>query len=145
MGRRHPDLLSVLAREAAGILRALQTEAQKADRVPAEADFVLLLVEEETDPSLVPLPDLKDRAGSALALATEASEGRVALSKARRHLRAHGASLGSREMVFSPDQFGPMGMESDAQRERLEILLRTLAHDAERLRLRREGWEEPLE
>ena len=31
----------------------------------------------------------------------------------------------------------------DGLRERLEILLRALVVDAERLRLRREGWEEP--
>jgi hypothetical protein len=30
-------------------------------------------------------------------------------------------------------------------REKLEILLRALVIDAERLRLRREGWEEPEE
>jgi hypothetical protein len=51
--------------------------------------------------------------------------------------------LGARELVFSPEQFGVLGLESDGARERLEILLRALVLDAERLRLRREGWEEP--
>ena len=69
----------------------------------------------------------------------------MAVAQARKHLRAHGAALGSRELVFLPEHFGHMGMESDSMREKLEILLRTLVHDAEGLRLRREGWEDPEE
>ena len=127
------------------MLRALQAECVPAPRVPPEADFVVLLVEGDADPRALALPDLKDRAACALGLAEDPGAGRVAVNEARKHLRAHGAVLGSRELVFTPDQFGPMGMESDAMREKLEILLRTLALDAERVRLRREGWEEPVE
>lgn len=132
--------LATLAKEAASILRALRAPA---DAELPEADFVLLLVEEGADARDLALPDLKDRAGSAVALATDASEGRAAVAQARKQLRARGAALGARELVFSPDQFGHLGLESDSARERLEILLRALVVDAERLRLKREGWEEP--
>lgn len=142
--RSHATLV-VLGREVASMLRALRAEAKLQDDVPPEADFVVVLAEEASDPKALSLPELKDRAASALGFAQDAAEGRVAVAQARKHLRAHGAALGSRELVFGPEHFGPMGMESDAMRERLEILLRALVLDAERLRLRREGWEEPLE
>lgn len=142
---RHQPTLSVLAREVASMLRSLRAEARPEAAVPGDADFVVVLAEEGTEPAGLALPDLKDRAGCALGFAEDGAEGRVAVAQARRHLRAHGATLGSRELVFSPEHFGPMGMESDSMRERLEILLRTLVLDAERLRLRREGWEDPIE
>lgn len=142
---RSQQTLSTLGREVASILRALRAEAKPQDAVPAEADFVVVLIEEDADPKGLGLPDLKDRAACALGFARDAAEGRVAVAQARKHLRAHGAALGSRELVFTPDHFGFMGMESDSMRERLEILLQALVLDAERLRLRREGWEEPLE
>lgn len=138
-------LLVVLGKEVASILRALQAEARVQGDVPGEADFVVVLAEAGGDPRALVLPDLKDRAGCALGLADDAGEGRIAVNEARKHLRAHGAVLGSRELVFGPEHFGAMGMESDAMREKLEILLRALVLDAERLRLRREGWEDPLE
>lgn len=140
---RNPAILATLAKEVGAILRALRAEAAPQADVPPETDFVVLLAEETADAKALALPDLKDRAATALAYASEAAEGRVVLSQARRHLRAHGAVLGSRELVFTADHFGHMGMESDAMREKLEILLRALVLDAERLRLRREGWEEP--
>ena len=142
---RNQATLSALAREVAAILRALRAEARPETGVPPEADFVVVLVEEGADPASLPLPDLKDRAACALGFAEAGAEGRVAVAQARKHLRAHGATLGSRELVFAPEHFGHVGMESDAMRERLEILLRTLVLDAERLRLRREGWEDPIE
>lgn len=145
VGRGNAAILSELGREVASILRALRADAQARPAVPAEADFVVVLVEEAADPKALALPDLKDRAACALAYAQDAAEGRVAVSQARKHLRAHGATLGSRELVFGPEHFGPLGMESDAMREKLEILLRTLVLDAERLRLRREGWEDPID
>lgn len=134
--------LPALAKETASILRALRAEAA----APLdEADFVVLLVAPGADPRAFVLPELKDRAGSAIAIAEDASEGRVAVALARKHLRSHGAVLGARELVFTPEQFGYLGLESDGARERLEILLRALVLDAERLRLKREGWEEPAE
>lgn len=145
---RNGASLATLAKEAASMLRALRAEARIEAALPeatAELDFVLVLVEASADPKALALPDLKDRAAVALGFAPEATEGRVAVAQARKHLRNHGASLGARELVFLPEHFGHMGMESDAMREKLEILLRTLVVDAERLRLRREGWEEPLE
>jgi hypothetical protein len=145
VGRRHQAILSTLSREAAAMLRALRAAAAPADAVGADADFVVLLVEAGADARDLALPDLKDRAASVLGFGEDAAEGRVAVAQARKHLRAHGAALGSRELVFTPGHFGHVGMESDAMREKLEILLRTLVLDAERLRLRREGWEEPLE
>ncbi|HWH07794.1 MAG TPA: hypothetical protein VNX21_01255 [Candidatus Thermoplasmatota archaeon] len=130
--------LPTLAREAQSILRALDAPA---DADAPAADYVLLLV--EPGGADAELPDLKDRAASAVAVAEDAAEGRVAVVAARKRLRAMGATLGSRELVFSPAQFGYLGLESDSARERLEILLRALVLDAERLRLKREGWEEP--
>jgi hypothetical protein len=134
------EALPTLRREAAAILTALNAPA---DAALKDADYALLLVDGEADPRALPLGDLKDRAGSAVAVAQDAVGGRAAVALARKHLRAHGAALGARELVFSPEQFGVLGLESDGARERLEILLRALVLDAERLRLRREGWEEP--
>ena len=133
--------LATLAKEAASILRALHAPADAPD-APG-ADYVLVLVEEGRDAEEAALPELKGRAASAVGLAKDATEGRAAVALARKRLRARGASLGARELVFSPEQFGYLGLESDGARERLEILLRALALDAERLRLKREGWEEP--
>lgn len=141
--RRHAPQLQALAKESISILRALRAEARLAERVPGDADFALLLVEPETSPADIPLPDLKDRAGSVLGVGEPAAEARVAVAQARKHLRASQAALGARELVFSPADFGYLGLESDGLREKLEILLRALVLDAERLRLRREGWEEP--
>jgi hypothetical protein len=133
--------LSTLAKEAAAILRSM---AAPAEAEPSAADYVLLVVEPGVDArSQAPLPDMKDRAGSAIAVAEDEAAGRAAVAAARKALRAQGAALGARELVFSPKQFGYLGLESDGARERLEILLRALVNDAERLRLRREGWEEP--
>lgn len=144
VGERHRPQLEALAKEALSTLRALRAEASVRPEASPSADFVLLLVGEQADaPSEAALPDLRDRAGSAAAVAADAAAGRVAVALARKHLRAHGAALGARELVFSPDQFGYLGLESDTLRERLEILLRSLVLDAERLRLKREGWEEP--
>jgi len=134
------DPLPALAKEAASILRALHAPAEAHMQ---EADYVLFLLGPEADPRALALPELKDRAASAIAVAADAGEGRVAVALGRKHLRAHGAVLGARELVFSPKQFGHLGIESDGARERLEILLRALVLDAERLRLKREGWEEP--
>lgn len=143
-GRSQP-ILATLAKESASMLRALRAEARVQDDVPADADFVVVLVEEGADPKALALPDLKDRAAVALGFASEAAEGRAAVAQTRKHLRGHGAALGARALVFLPEHFGYLGMESDSMREKLEILLRALVLDAERLRLRREGWEEPLE
>lgn len=139
----HAPLLQALAKESVSILRALNAEGRVEERAPADADFVVLLVEEGSAPTRIPLPELKDRAASALGIGASAPEARVAVAAARKHLRAHGATLGARELVFSPDDFGYLGLETDGLREKLEILLQALVLDAERLRLRREGWEEP--
>ena len=140
----HGEPLAMLRREALSIMRALDTEAEPADKVSAEADFCVLLIEADTAGDLQ-LPDLKDRAGTVVAVGDDEPACRLAITRARRELRAHGATLGARELVLRPDAFGVLGLESDGLREKLEILLRALASDAERLRLRREGWEEPLE
>lgn len=132
--------LPALAKEASSILRALDAPA---DAEAKDADYVLLIVQPGVDAAALDAPDLKGRAASVVAVAEDAAEGRVAIVAARKRLRAAGAALGSRELVFSPDQFGYLGLESDGARERLEILLRGLVVDAERLRLKREGWEEP--
>lgn len=140
---RHTAEAAALAKESQSILKAFGALARVETQAPEGADFVVLLVEEGFDPDATPLPDLKDRAASALALSTAPEEGRAAVALARRTLREHGAALGARELVFTPEQFGYLGLESDGLRERLEILLRALVNDAERLRLRREGWEDP--
>lgn len=140
MAARHPEAVAHLAKEAQAILRALDAPA---DADVRETDYVLVLVEDSTDPAKLDLPDLKDRVGSAIAVAEDAAEGRVAVFAMRKHLRSRGAALGSRELVYAPAQFGYLGLESDGARERLEILLRGLVVDAERYRLKREGWEEP--
>lgn len=141
-GERSAEL-AMLAKETASILRALNAPGEVSTHIGAEVDFVVLLVPQGLDANKVELPDLKDRAGSAISVAEDATEGRVAVASARKRLRAQGASLGARELVFAPSQFGYLGLESDSARERLEILLRALVLDAERLRLKREGWEEP--
>lgn len=140
---RHAALLQTLAKESIAILRALDAEGRIEERAAADADFVMLLVEEGSNPTSIPLPDMAHRAGSALGIGDPASEARPAVAQARKHLRAHHASLGARELVFSPSDFGYLGLESDGLREKLEILLHALVLDAERLRLKREGWEEP--
>ena len=135
--------LASLAKESNSMLRALQAESRAEERATPDADFVILLVEAPFDAGLAPLPDLRDRVGAALALAANEGDARVAVQAARKHLRSAGAALGARELVLTDAQFGVMGLEDDSAREKLEILLRTLVLDAERLRLRREGWEEP--
>lgn len=136
--------LAALAKECLSILRALDAEAAAADAVPPEAaDFVLLLVDDGADGHDLDLPDLRDRVGGVVAVGADVPEARVRIARARKRLRAQGATLGARELVFEPSDFGYLGLESDGRRERLEVLLRALVLDAERLRLRREGWEEP--
>lgn len=135
--------LAQLAKEAAHILLALKAPGAIVERASEGADYVLLILADGANARDVPLPDLKDRAGSAVAVADDAAAGRAAITLARKHLRAHGAALGPHELVFTTTQFGYLGLETDSARERLEILLHTLVVDAERLRLRREGWEEP--
>ena len=134
--------LAAVAKEAASILRALDAPA---DASVEHADYVVLVLGEGARADAPALPELADRAGAAVAVAGEASEGRAVVASARKRLRRQGAVLGARELVFSPDQFGYLGLESDGARERFEILLRALVNDAERLRLKREGWEEPVE
>lgn len=143
---RHGPPMQALAKETASILRALRAEARTDTVAPPGADFVVLLVEEGVDLRSVALPDLTNRAATALGFAQEEGvdgNARATVNAARKHLRAHHATLGSRELVFHTGHFGVMGLESDAQRERLEVLLQALVLDAERLRLKREGWEEP--
>lgn len=144
LAAKHPDLLDALARDALSALRALKAETTLAREAPSDVDFVVLLVEPG---ARLPedLPDLKDRAASAIGLAEDAAEGRVAVTAARKRLRAANATLGARELVFLPSQLGVIGIESDTVRERLHILLQALVLDAHRLRLKREGWEEPEE
>lgn len=133
--------MDAFVKEIASILRALKADVAVTAEVPAEADFVALVVEPEA--ALPAFPDLKDRAATAVALSEDEGAGRLAVHHARKALRAAGAVLHARELVLSPKQFGYLGLESDTLRERLQILLETLVLDAERLRLRREGWEEP--
>lgn len=139
-GKNGPTM-DALAKETMSILRALKAEVAAAAEVPGEADFVALLV--EPDAPLPAFPNLKDRAATALGISEDEGAGRLAVHQARKALRAAGAVLHARELVLSPAQFGYLGLESDTLRERLQILLETLVLDAERLRLRREGWEEP--
>ncbi len=139
----HAESLAVIGREMSAILRALKAEVRVGASVPADADFVVLLTEGEAPVEGVELPEFKDRVGSAIAFAETESEGRVANVRARKHLRSVGATLGPRQMAFYPKDLGYLGIESDGLRERLEELLQTLVLDAERLRLKREGWEEP--
>lgn len=141
--KRHAEQVGALARESLSALRALKADAVEAPRASPEADFVVLVVEPSAP--LPEMPDLKDRAAVALAVAEDEAEGRVAVTAARKHLRNAGAALGARQLVLTPSHFGFMGLESDNAREKLHILLQTLVLDAERLRLRREGWEEPDE
>ena len=136
-------LLAALAKESLSILKALDAPSEEKPDVAPDADMVLLLVEEQSDVERLALPDLKDRAAVVAAVGEDAPSCRVAIARARKHLRARGAVLGARELVFSPEQFGYLGLESDGLREKLEILLHALVADGERLRLRREGWEEP--
>lgn len=137
--------IPALAKECASILRALDAPAQTQPTVEPEADYTLVLLDEKADVERLSLPDLKDRAASAIAIAEDGVQARVLLALARKRLRGSGAALGARELVFSPSDFGYLGLESDGRRERLEVLLRALVADAERLRLKREGWEEPDE
>ena len=139
---KHADLMDALARDTLSALRALKADASLAPGADPDVDFVVLLVEPG---ARLPhdLPDLKDRAACAIGLADDAAEGRVAVTAARKRLRASFATLGARELVLLPSQLGVIGIESDTLRERLHILLQTLVLDADRLRLKREGWEEP--
>lgn len=141
--KRHPELVATLAKETLSTLRALKADAAETREVPPEADFVVLVV--EPDAPLPALPDLTQRTAVAVAVADEEREGRVAVVAARKHLRGAGAALQSRELVLLPDQFGVLGIESDSVRERIQIMMETLVLEAERLRLRREGWEDPIE
>ena len=140
---RHTDAVSALAKETLSILKAVDTDARIEDAVPPDADFVVLLVEDESDAGAPPLPDLKDRAATVAAVAEDVPLGRASVGRFRKRLRNAGASLGARELVLQPGDFGYLGLESDGLREKLEILVRALVVDAERLRLKREGWEEP--
>lgn len=140
----HRDAVAALEREALSILRGLDAPGSSEARVPGDADYVMLIVEEES-PELRALPDLRDRAATVVGVASDAPAGRAAIARARKLLRGAGAVLGARELLLRPEDFGYLGIESDGLRERLEILLRALVNDAERLRLRREGWEEPEE
>lgn len=142
---RHREPIAMLEKESLSILRAVDAAAERASSVPADADLVLLVIEADGPAEKIPLPDLKDRAASVIAVGEDEPACRGAIARARRHLRAHGAALGARELVLHPKEFGILGLESDGLREKLEILLRTLVNDGERLRLRREGWEEPEE
>lgn len=139
----HEREASSLAKEIVSTLGALHADALRAPDVPAEADFVITIV--APDAGLPSFPDLKDKAAAALGIASDEAEARAAAHAARKQLRAAGATLGALQVAFTPDMFGVMGLESDGVRERLHILLETLVHDAERLRLKREGWEEPDE
>lgn len=139
----HRDALATLEREALSILRAIDAEGRTAPEVPSDADFALLLLGSSSPVDKLALPDLKDRAASVVAVGDDEPECRLAITRARKLLRAHGATLGPRELVLRPRDFGILGLESDGLREKLEILLRALVNDAERLRLKREGWEEP--
>lgn len=136
---------SALAKESASILRALQAPAEETSSVPAETDYVIVLVGPDSDPETLALPDLRDRAATAVALGPRAPETRATLATVRKRLRSAGAVLGARELVLLPEDFGYLGLESDGLREKLEELLRALVADAERLRLKREGWEDPIE
>lgn len=143
MPQEHREPIAMLERETLSILRAVDVEAQPMREVPPHADFVALLIEVGSPTDKLALPDLKDRAATVVAIGDDEPECRLAITRARRLLRAQGAALGARELVLKPRDFGILGLESDGLREKLEILLRALATDAERLRLRREGWEEP--
>lgn len=142
---RHREPLAMLQREAISILRALDAEGSTSASIPADADFVALLIETDSPVEKLAVPELKDRAASVVAVGEDAPACRAAVTRARKLLRAHGAALGARELVLHPKDFGILGLESDGLREKLEILLRALVNDGERLRLRREGWEEPDE
>lgn len=139
----HAEPLRILQKEALALFPPLQAHAEPVEAPRVEHDFLLLLVEECSDVERLPLPALKDRAAAVIGVASDAPACRATITRARRRLRAHGAALGAHELVLAPEAFGVLGLESDGQREKLEILLRTLVLDAERLRLRREGWEEP--
>ena len=139
------EALAMLAKESIAILKALRAEATLTQDAPAEADFVLVLVDEASPVERLALPPLKDRAGIVAGVAQDVPACRAVIARARKRLRAHDATLGARELVFSPDDFGYLGLETDNLREKLEVLLTALVNDAERLRLRREGWEEPAE
>lgn len=141
----HRDAVAALEREALSILRALDAPGTPDPRVPGDADYVVLIVEENSADRASSLPDLRDRAATVVGVASDAPAGRAAIARARKLLRGAGAALGARELLLRPEDFGYLGLESDGLRERLEILLRALVNDAERLRLRREGWEEPEE
>lgn len=145
--QRHAKQADALVKETLSALRALKADAiafgadDSAAAALREADFVALIV--APGAALPEFPELKDRAAAAVAVAEDEREGRVAIHAARKALRAAGAALGPRELVIAPAAFGFLGLESDSVRERLHILLEALLVDADRLRLKREGWEEP--
>lgn len=145
LGARHRPEADALSKESLSILRALDAEGRIATRIDGAPDLILLIVDADTTLDELELPDLKDRAASVIGIGDDAPSCRVAITNARKRLRGQGAALGARALVFAPAQFGFLGLESDGSREKLEILLRALVLDAERLRLRREGWEEPDE
>lgn len=145
LGERQRAHTAALAKESASILKAFQTTSSIATSVPPEADFALLLVDEAADLDALTLPPMKDRAGIVAGVGEDAALVRASIARARRKLRLAGATLGARELALSPEHFDPLGLASDGLREKLEILLRSLVNDAERLRLRREGWEEPTD
>lgn len=139
--------LQALAKECLSILRAVDAAAETAPAASGagSGDFLALLVTADVAVDRIALPELKDRAATAIAVGAETAACRAALTAVRKRLRGAGATLGPHELVLAPADFGHLGLESDALREKLEILLRTLVADAERLRLKREGWEEPAE
>lgn len=139
----HTDAVAALRKEALSILRALDAPGREAQAAGVEDDYVVLVLGGEGDGAAPAWPDLKDRAATVIAVGEDAPLVRAAIARARKRLRERGATLGARELLLRPAAFGYLGLESDGLRERLEILLRTLVLDAERLRLRREGWEEP--
>lgn len=145
VGEAQREPLAQLARESLSILKAIRLEARQDAIARPEDDFVLLLVSPGSDVDAIALPPLAERAGAAVAVASDVAEGRAVVARARKRLRAQGAALGPRELVLSPGDFGYLGLESDGLRERLQVLLQGLANDAERLRLRREGWEDPVD
>lgn len=143
LAERHREPLVALQKESLSMLRALDAEAATSASVPPDADFVVLLVDPFAAADKLALPELKDRAATVLGVGDDAPDTRAAIARARKALRQQAAALSSRELALRPEDFGILGLESDGLREKLEILLRTLVNDAERLRLRREGWEEP--
>lgn len=140
---QHREQLDALAKDALSILRALNAPGANAPDVPPTTDYLVLLIEADSALGKLALPDMRDRAATVIAVGERSPETRAAIADARKRLRGAGATLGARELVFAPSDFGYLGLESDGLREKLEEILSALAPEAERLRLKREGWEEP--